>query len=131
MNRAVMDPAERDREFIAHLAAEGTRLHEAQMMGIGRFAAAHEAGLLGDEPKMLLVAIATGRAYREHALVDAVGRIVVASSCALISRGAAAVAEEELTTGGSAISAPGTRLTSVQTHLPPAWRRLLSACFWQ
>ena len=34
MNRPVMDPAQRGNEFITHLPAECTRLHEAQVMGI-------------------------------------------------------------------------------------------------
>ena len=75
MNRPVMDPAQRGNEFIAHLPAECTRLHEAQVMGIGRFSPAHETGLLGDEPQMLFVAIATRLSDCEYALVDDNGRI--------------------------------------------------------
>ena len=70
VNRAVMGATKRDREFIARLAAERARLHESQVMGVGRLAGAEEARLLGDEPKMLLVAVATRRANGEHALVD-------------------------------------------------------------
>jgi hypothetical protein len=42
-------------------------------MRIRRFAGAHEAWLEGDVAKMLLVAVATWRTYREHALVDPLG----------------------------------------------------------
>ena len=75
MNRAMMRAAERDGEFIAGFAAERTRLHELQVVRIRRFARTQEARLLGDKPKMLFVAVAPGRAYLEHALVDPVRRI--------------------------------------------------------
>ena len=71
-----MDPAQGGNKFIAHLPTECTRLHEAQVMGIGRFSPAHETGLLGDKPEMLLVAIATRLGNRQHALVDAPRRII-------------------------------------------------------
>ena len=70
MNRPVMDSAQRGDKFITHLPAECTRLHEAQMMGIGRFSPAYETRLFGDEPQMLFVAIATRLSDCEHALVD-------------------------------------------------------------
>src|SRR5262245_47887406 len=73
MSRAVMDTAERYREFIARLTTECARLHEAQVMRIRRLAGAQEAWLEGDVTKMLLVAVATWRTYREHALVDPLG----------------------------------------------------------
>ena len=73
MSRAVMDTAERYREFIARLTTKRTRLHEAQVMRIRRFAGTQKAWLEGDVAKMLLVAVATWRAYREHALVDSLG----------------------------------------------------------
>ena len=70
MSRAVMDTAERYREFIARLTTKRARLHEPQVMRIRTLAGAHEARLEGDVAKMLFVAVATWRAYREHALVD-------------------------------------------------------------
>jgi hypothetical protein len=76
MNRPVMDPAQGGNEFVAHLPAERTRLHEAQVMGIGRFSPAHETCLLGDEPEMPFVAIATRLGNRKHALVDSPWRII-------------------------------------------------------
>src|SRR4051794_12696893 len=59
MNCPVMNAAQGGNEFVAHLPTECTRLHEAQVVGIGRFSPAQETGLLGDEPQMLFVAIAT------------------------------------------------------------------------
>src|SRR6478672_9656087 len=58
MRGAVMCSTERYREFIARLAAERAGLDELQVMGIGRFAAAQEARLLGHEAEVLLVAVA-------------------------------------------------------------------------
>ena len=75
MNCPVMDAAQGGNEFVAHLPAECTRLHKAQVVGIGRFSPAHETRLLGDEPEMLFVAIATRLGNRQHALVDSPGRI--------------------------------------------------------
>ena len=59
MSCAVMDTAERYREFIARLTTKCTWLHEPQVMRIRRFAGAQEAWLEGDVAKMLLVAVAT------------------------------------------------------------------------
>ena len=70
MSRAVMDTAERYREFIARLTTKRTRLHEAQVMRIGRFAGTQEAWLEGDVAKMLLVAVATRYTQGQSALVD-------------------------------------------------------------
>src|SRR5262245_55329713 len=71
MDGAVMRAAERDGEFIARFAAQGAWLHVAQMMGIGRLAAADEARLLHDITKVLAAAIAPRGRNREDALVDA------------------------------------------------------------
>ena len=73
---AVVGAAERHHEFVADLAAERPRLGEAQVVRVGRLAAADQAGLLGDEPQVLLVAVALGLRQREHALVDAGRRFV-------------------------------------------------------
>ena len=56
MDLAMMAAAERDRELIADLAAQRPMLGEAQMMGIGRPAAANQTGLLGDKPNVVAVA---------------------------------------------------------------------------
>ena len=79
MSRAVMDTAERYREFIARLTAKCARLDKPQVMRIRRFAGAQEAWLEGDVAKMLLVAVATWRAHREQALVDPLGLKLVSS----------------------------------------------------
>src|SRR2546422_4426591 len=70
MDRAVMRAAERDGEFVARFAAERPRLQVAKMMRIGLFAAANEAGLLGNIAKVLAVAIAPRCGNGERALVD-------------------------------------------------------------
>src|SRR5262249_40701463 len=79
MSRTVMDTAERYREFIARLTTKRARLYEPKVMRIGRLAGAHEAWLEGDVAKMLLVAVATWRTYREHAPVDPLGLKLVSS----------------------------------------------------
>src|SRR6266550_8660313 len=66
----MMSAAQRDRELIAHLAAEGARLREANMMGIAGLAPAHEARLQANEVPMRLVAIAPRLTEREGAFVD-------------------------------------------------------------
>src|SRR5207237_10045863 len=66
---AVVRAAERDRELIADLAAKGALLGEAQMMRVGRFAAAHEAGLTGHALEVRLVAGAARIAARRRALM--------------------------------------------------------------
>ena len=69
VHRAVMGAAKRNGEFITRLATECPRLHELQVMRIGRLAGTQEARLLGNKPQMLLVAVAAGRTQCEHALV--------------------------------------------------------------
>jgi len=83
MSGAVMDTAERYREFIACLTTKRSRLHEAQVMRIRRPAGAQEAWLEGDIAKMRLVAVATWRANREHALVDPVWLMLVGGAAGL------------------------------------------------
>ena len=67
----MVDAAERDRELVARLAAEGAGLKVPQMMRIGWFAAADQAGLLGDVAKVVAVAVAARCRNGECALVDA------------------------------------------------------------
>src|SRR5262249_48845454 len=71
MGRAVMRATERDRKFIACLAAERARLHTSDVMRIRRLAAAQQARLLHYKAKVVPVAIASRRRHREHALIDA------------------------------------------------------------
>src|SRR5262249_48238713 len=73
MSRAVMDTAEWDREFVARFTSKRPRLDEPQVMRIRKLAGAQEAWLEGDVAKMLLIAVATWRIHREHALVDPLG----------------------------------------------------------
>ena len=50
---AVVDGAERHGEFVAHFERKPSRLRVANMMGMGRGAAADDAWLLGDKAKVL------------------------------------------------------------------------------
>jgi hypothetical protein len=56
MNLAVVDPAERD-EFVPHFPSQRTRLHEAQVVGIGMLSPTHATRLLCNEPQMYLIAM--------------------------------------------------------------------------
>ena len=56
MNFAMVSAAERYRELVAHLAAKRPILGKAQMMRIGRRAAADQTWLLGHEPHVFAVA---------------------------------------------------------------------------
>ena len=56
MQFAVVEPAKRDRVFVADLAGQRTRLRKANMMRLGRPAAAHDARLGGDELAVFLIA---------------------------------------------------------------------------
>ena len=55
-----METADGNRIFVADLSPERARLSEANMMCLGGRPAAHDAGLLGDELAVLLVAQANG-----------------------------------------------------------------------
>ena len=74
-----MNSTERDRELVTGLATKGPRLHVPKMMRVRRFAAAYEAGLLGDIAKVFSIAIATRRCNGEDPFVDAVDRRRVAT----------------------------------------------------
>jgi hypothetical protein len=71
----MMDPAQRNREFVAGLAAERPRLRVPKMMRVRWLAAAHEARLLSDIAQMLPVAIPARCSNREDTFVDAAGLI--------------------------------------------------------
>ena len=51
----MVNPAQWNGEFIAHLSAKGARLGKPKMVRIARCAAAHDTGLRSDELPMLLV----------------------------------------------------------------------------
>ncbi len=59
---AMMQTTNRNRELVADLATQRPRLCKAQMMCIGRFAAAYDTGLLGYELEVILVPEANGLA---------------------------------------------------------------------
>ena len=71
MDGAMMGAAKRDGEFITGFTTQSARLREAQMMCVGRLAAAEQAGLLRDKTQVLAVAISAWSAEGENALVDA------------------------------------------------------------
>jgi hypothetical protein len=58
----LMKAAERHGELVADFASQRTRLREAKMVRIGRFAAAHDARLLGHELDVVFVAQPNGLA---------------------------------------------------------------------
>src|ERR1700677_3413037 len=67
MEVAMMDPADRDRVFVADLAVKRARLRKANVMRLGGRAAADDAGLRGDEFAVLLVAQTDGLRRRATA----------------------------------------------------------------
>ena len=73
MDLAVVAPAQRHGELIAHFSPERAVLREPQMMGIGGSAAANQARLFGHELDVVLVTKAAGLGMDQLALVDAVG----------------------------------------------------------
>jgi hypothetical protein len=78
MQRAVMDPTERDRILVADLAAERAWLHEPKMMRIGRLAAADKACLLRHKEKVCAAAMAPRFGKCEHALINPGRRTTIA-----------------------------------------------------
>ena len=56
MQLAVMDPADRNGELVAHAASECARLRKGEVMRIRRHAAAHKAGLPQNESPVVLIA---------------------------------------------------------------------------
>ena len=63
MQFAMMRATDGDCVFVADLSSERAGLGESKMMRVGRRAAAHDAGLVGHESGMLLVAQANGLAH--------------------------------------------------------------------
>jgi hypothetical protein len=66
MQLAMMDPADRNGELVAHASSECTRLHKREVMRIGWDAAAHKAGLPEHEPAVLLIAQSNRFAQSTH-----------------------------------------------------------------
>ena len=63
MKRSMVLAAQRDGEFVAHLTSEGSWLGKPEMMGIGGFSTADDAGLCGHELAMPLVTEAMRLGY--------------------------------------------------------------------
>jgi hypothetical protein len=70
MHRTVMSSTEGNGELIADFAAKRTWLHEPMVMRIRGLAAAEEASLLGDEPKVRPTAVTAAFSNREQAFVN-------------------------------------------------------------
>src|SRR5215470_12524057 len=70
MQIAMVSPAQRYRELIAHLATERTRLRKTQMMRIRRTPTANQARLFDDMPDMVAVTNALRFGEDKVALVD-------------------------------------------------------------
>ncbi len=70
---AVVAPAQRHGELIAHFSPERAVLREPQMMGIGRAAATNQTRLFGHELDVVSVTKAARLGMDQLALVDAVG----------------------------------------------------------
>jgi hypothetical protein len=70
---AVVQAAERNREFVADPAPEGEPLGEAHVVRLRGLASANEAGSRSHIFEMLLVAKPTGLPEWENALVNAAG----------------------------------------------------------
>jgi hypothetical protein len=70
---AVMAAAERHGELVTDLAAERPALSKAQVMGVGRFAAADQTGLLRHKAHMVAIADAPRLGMGENGLIDTVG----------------------------------------------------------
>ena len=70
MYLAMMASTECDNPLVADLSSKCAALREAQMMGIGRCAAANEARLGRDESQMILVPNAPRLGMGKFALID-------------------------------------------------------------
>jgi hypothetical protein len=69
----MMAAAQRDDEFVAHLAPERTMLCEPKMMGIRGTSSANQTGLLGHEFDVGLVPKPSRLWERQQAFVNTVG----------------------------------------------------------
>ncbi len=77
MQLAMMSSAQGDRELVADLAAERTRLRKAQMVWIGRPPAADQARLLNHMPDMIAVTNAARFGEDKHTLVYLLGQVLL------------------------------------------------------
>jgi len=97
----VVQPADRDCVFIAHLSAESTGLSKPNVMGLGWRTAAHNARLSPDELAVLLVAQANGFAAMRRRRALALSEVTGAATATAPS----IVARNGFLTGGSGFSA--------------------------
>jgi hypothetical protein len=70
VNLTVMRATERHRELVADFAAQGPRLHEAQVMRLGGLPLAPKARLRRHELQMGAIAVTARLAQRQSAFVD-------------------------------------------------------------
>ena len=74
MQLAMVEPADRDRVFVADFPVERAGLRKANVMGFGWHAAANKTGLRGDELAMLFVAQTNGLCSNAPAVGDSLFR---------------------------------------------------------
>jgi hypothetical protein len=67
---AMMAAAQGHAEFVADLEAQTAGLCKAHMVGIAGLPGADQAGLFGDKPKVVLIAMAAQLRKGQYALVD-------------------------------------------------------------
>jgi hypothetical protein len=77
VNGSMVGPTERHREFIADPTPHGSRLHEPQMVSVGRLPSAEKAWLRRHELQMGAIAVAPRFAQRQRSLIDMPGNCVV------------------------------------------------------
>jgi hypothetical protein len=84
VNITMVGAAERHRVLVTDFAAQGPRLHEAQVMRLGRLPLAPKAWLRCHELQMGAIAVAARLAQRQGAFVDLPDRPPELSSPAIV-----------------------------------------------
>jgi hypothetical protein len=121
MQLAVVDPADRDRELVAHAASEGTGLCKGEVMRIRRHAAAHKARL----PQNKLPVIFIAQANRFPQSMDrAAPRAVLGSLGSFLARPCVSRAGGHHILVGDGMERRG----RYRTIRRPAWGRIIRAC---
>ena len=87
MKGTMVGAAERNRELVADPAAQGSRLHEPQMMSVRRSPSAQQARLRRHELQVRTIAVAARFAQGEGAFVDMPGNGIVHPLCSQCSGG--------------------------------------------
>jgi hypothetical protein len=80
---AMMAVTQRDRKFVADLAAERAALCESQVMGVRGLSAANEAGMLCNRLDAITDAPRLGK--RQRSLIDSIRPSAILSICGLPS----------------------------------------------